>query len=164
MLSATLEETMVELRTLGLVDSAEQQLKKWRTEEVYAVFWSDIDRFITEKNISELNDAFYKVIPFGTGGRRGKMGPGTNRINIRTIAESAHGFAKYMKKYFGEEEAKRRGMVITYDVRHNSLSSNARLPPTHGSLLQANHRQPIYWVVRQNAPTNHPVHLATDLP
>ncbi len=109
-----------ELRTLGLVDSASQKIEKWLNEESYEAFRSEILALIEAKNVSELNDAFYQVIPFGTGGRRGKMGVGPNRINTRTIAESAQGFAEYLKKHFGEEEVKRRGMVVTYDVRHNS--------------------------------------------
>ena len=111
---------LADLQQKGLADSAIVNIKKWLGSEEYQSFWPEIGGLIEEKNITELNDAFYKVIPFGTGGRRGKMGVGTNRINARTIAESAQGVADYLKDFFGEEEIKRRGAVVTYDVRHNS--------------------------------------------
>ena len=61
-------------------------------------------------------DAFYQVIPFGTGGRRGLVGIGPNRINTWTIQASAQGHSQYLIKMFGEE-AQKRGVVLTYDVR-----------------------------------------------
>jgi len=109
-----------ELKQLGLVEEAITNIKKWLGDEEFVDFWGEITNLIEQKKITELNDAFYKIIPFGTGGRRGKMGAGTNRINIRTIAESAQGFADYLKDCFDGEEIKRRGVVITYDVRNNS--------------------------------------------
>lgn len=120
MMNDTYVAALASLETKGLVESAARAAREWLTNELYQEFQADIIRLIETEQVAELNDAFYKVIPFGTGGRRGKMGPGTNRINTRTIAESAQGFANYLKKHFGEEEVKRRGMVITYDVRHNS--------------------------------------------
>jgi phosphoglucomutase/phosphomannomutase len=56
------------------------------------------------------------VIPFGTGGRRGLVGIGPNRINPWTIQSSAQGHAQYLIKAFGQD-ARRRGIVLTYDVR-----------------------------------------------
>ena len=108
------------LKSEGLVESAFINIKKWLDNEDYAEFFSELSNLIKEKKVDELNDAFYKVIPFGTGGRRGKMGVGTNRINSRTIAESAQGFADYLTEFFGVEEVKNKGIVITYDGRHNS--------------------------------------------
>ena len=63
-----------------------------------------------------LLDSFYQVIPFGTGGRRGLVGIGPNRINLWTIKASAQGHSQYLFKQYGEE-SKKRGVVITYDVR-----------------------------------------------
>ena len=108
------------LKGRGLVDSAFVNIKKWLTSEEYAEFHPEIQVLIEAGNVTELNEAFYKIIPFGTGGRRGKMGAGTNRINIRTIAESAQGVANYLMECFNPTEARARGVVITYDVRHNS--------------------------------------------
>ncbi|RLQ94818.1 phospho-sugar mutase [Falsibacillus albus] len=69
-------------------------------------------------NEKALEDAFYKNLEFGTGGMRGEIGPGTNRINIYTIRKATEGLARYVVE-FGEE-AKKRGVVIAYDSRHKS--------------------------------------------
>src|SRR5262249_44494635 len=67
----------------------------------------------------ELDDAFYTVIEFGTGGRRGKMYPvGTNVLNERTIGESARGLADYVTARKGEGSP--RSCAIARDTRHNS--------------------------------------------
>lgn len=113
-------EQLEKLRAKGLVDSAFVNIKKWLGSEEYAEFHQEIQTLIEASNVNELNEAFYKVIPFGTGGRRGKMGAGTNRINSRTIAESAQGVAEYLLECFAPKDARDRGVVITYDVRHNS--------------------------------------------
>ena len=60
--------------------------------------------------------AFYLVIPFGPGGRRGPVGIGPNRINPWTIQSSAQGHAQYLIQQHGEA-ARQRGIVLTYDVR-----------------------------------------------
>lgn len=65
-----------------------------------------------------LEDAFYKNLEFGTGGMRGEMGPGTNRMNIYTVRKATVGLAEYIQS-FGNE-AKSRGVVIAYDSRHKS--------------------------------------------
>src|SRR5262249_49485250 len=66
-----------------------------------------------------LDDAFYAVIEFGTGGRRGRMYPvGTNALNARTIAESARGLADYVTSRKGADSP--RACAIARDTRHNS--------------------------------------------
>ncbi|MFA7653782.1 MAG: phospho-sugar mutase [Candidatus Magasanikbacteria bacterium] len=121
MVNTSVFKALPELKNLGLVDSAFLNIKKWLEDDNYKEYWAEIKALIADKNVNELNNAFYKVIPFGTGGRRGKMGAGTNRINSRAIAESAQGFAQYLFTVFGEKAARERGVVITYDVRHHSL-------------------------------------------
>lgn len=69
-------------------------------------------------NPKELEDCFYKNLEFGTGGMRGEIGPGTNRMNIYTVRKASAGLAAYIES-FGEE-AKRRGVAIAYDSRHKS--------------------------------------------
>lgn len=66
----------------------------------------------------ELIDAFYTDLAFGTGGLRGIMGVGTNRINIYTIARASQGLANYLKKIYPN---KALSIFIGYDTRHNSL-------------------------------------------
>lgn len=65
-----------------------------------------------------LEDCFYKGLEFGTGGMRGEIGPGPNRMNTYTIRKASEGFARYISD-FGEE-AKQQGVVIAYDCRHKS--------------------------------------------
>ncbi|WP_148630542.1 phospho-sugar mutase [Bacillus sp. E214] len=65
-----------------------------------------------------LEDLFYKHLEFGTGGMRGELGPGTNRLNIYTIRRAAEGLARYIAEQ--GELAKQRGVVIAYDSRHKS--------------------------------------------
>ena len=66
---------------------------------------------------AELEDSFYKNLEFGTGGMRGIMGPGTNRINKYTLGKNTQGISDYLKKSFPNEQLK---IVIAYDCRHNS--------------------------------------------
>lgn len=71
-----------------------------------------------ESNHLILKESFYRNLEFGTGGMRGEIGPGTNRMNIYTIRKASAGFAKYIES-FGEE-AKNRGVAIAYDSRYKS--------------------------------------------
>ncbi|MGE7020667.1 phospho-sugar mutase [Solibacillus cecembensis] len=65
-----------------------------------------------------IEDRFYQYVSFGTGGMRGVLGAGTNRMNIFTIRRVAQGLAQYIAA--NGEEAKQRGVVIAYDTRHFS--------------------------------------------
>ncbi|ESU19673.1 phosphoglucomutase/phosphomannomutase [Flavobacterium cauense R2A-7] len=65
----------------------------------------------------ELEDSFYKNLEFGTGGMRGIMGVGTNRINKYTLGKNTQGLSDYLKKSFPGEQLK---VAIAYDCRHNS--------------------------------------------
>ena len=70
-----------------------------------------------EKHPKNLEDAFYTEIAFGTGGMRGVMGPGTNRINQYTLGKASQGVANYLNKTKPNSTAK---IVIAYDCRNNS--------------------------------------------
>jgi phosphoglucomutase len=73
---------------------------------------------LLKNNEKELVESFYTNLEFGTGGMRGKMGVGTNRMNRYTIGLATQGFANYLKKNFkGLREIK---VVIAYDTRNNS--------------------------------------------
>ena len=72
---------------------------------------------LQKNNPDELADAFYRNLEFGTGGLRGIMGVGTNRINKYTIGMATQGFANYLKKTYGNEEVK---VAIAHDSRNNS--------------------------------------------
>ncbi|MHC4453853.1 MAG: phospho-sugar mutase [Planctomycetota bacterium] len=98
------------------VDSALEHLEKWLTDEIFSSYVPQITYLINSEKWDFLLDSFYQVIPFGTGGRRGLVGIGPNRINLWTIKASAQGHSQYLFKQYGED-AKKRGIVITYDVR-----------------------------------------------
>ncbi|NOY46903.1 MAG: phospho-sugar mutase [Chlorobi bacterium] len=68
-------------------------------------------------NPQELNESFYKNLEFGTGGMRGIMGVGTNRINKYTLGKNTQGLSNYLKKVFPNEKLK---AAIAFDCRHNS--------------------------------------------
>ncbi len=93
-------------------------LQTWLTDAAFAEFRPAILAEVERKNWTELENCFYTTIPFGTGGRRGPRGLGPNRINRRTIAESAKGLANWVSKQ--GEEARRRGIVIACDTRIGS--------------------------------------------
>lgn len=91
----------------------------WLSEPRYADYAAETARHVIEGKWKELDDAFWTIIPFGTGGRRGKMYPiGCNVINDRTIGESAQGLATYVLEQKLPPEALSCG--IAYDTRHNS--------------------------------------------
>src|ERR671926_380107 len=72
---------------------------------------------LEKENPTELADAFYRNLEFGTGGLRGIMGIGTNRINKYTVGMATQGFANYLKKVYGDAEIK---VAIAHDCRNNS--------------------------------------------
>ena len=74
-------------------------------------------RELLEQDKDDLKDRFYKNLEFGTGGMRGVMGVGTNRINKYTLGKSTQGLSNYLKKVYPGEQHK---VVIAYDCRHNS--------------------------------------------
>ncbi|MGE4572546.1 MAG: phospho-sugar mutase [Candidatus Izemoplasmatales bacterium] len=89
---------------------------KWLQNETLDV---DLREALLQKNENELEDSFYQSLSFGTGGMRGILGPGTNRLNIYTIRRANAGLAKYLKIHYNHQDLK-RGVVIAYDNRHLS--------------------------------------------
>ena len=73
-----------------------------------------------EEDAKEIEERFYKDMEFGTGGIRGIMGAGTNRMNKYTIGRATTGLGHYLLETYGEEECAERGVCIAYDVRNNS--------------------------------------------
>jgi phosphomannomutase len=99
--------------------SAAQNVRTWLTQPEYAPYAAEVVRHVETGLWKELDDAFWTVIPFGTGGRRGRMYPiGTNAINERTIGESAQGLADYVRETCG---AGPHSCAIAYDTRHRSV-------------------------------------------
>jgi phosphoglucomutase/phosphomannomutase len=101
-----------------LTAGAVANIKTWLTEPRYAQYASQVLEHIEAGKWQQLDDAFWTVIPFGTGGRRGRMyAIGCNVINDRTIGESAQGLADYVKSQPASGELT---CGIAYDTRHNS--------------------------------------------
>ncbi|MGM0807355.1 MAG: phospho-sugar mutase [Bacillota bacterium] len=71
-----------------------------------------------KENRTSLEDCFYKNLEFGTGGMRGEIGPGTNRMNTYTVRKASLGLAHFIEQQ--GEKAKKRGVAIAYDSRHQS--------------------------------------------
>lgn len=119
-IAAIIEQVRAGFKTLDV--SAEHQnealkwLEIWLTDNIFRDYVLQIKHLIESEKWDFLLDAFYQVIPFGTGGRRGLVGIGPNRINPWTIQASAQGHAQYLIDQYGEE-AKERGVVLGYDVR-----------------------------------------------
>lgn len=73
-----------------------------------------------EKDQKEIEDRFYRDLEFGTGGLRGVMGAGTNRMNKYTVGKATAGLGKYLLDTYGPEACRERGVAIGYDTRNNS--------------------------------------------
>jgi phosphomannomutase len=108
----------------AITDHSATTMRAWLTEPRYAEFAAElaglIDRAAADPAVwKELDDAYWTVIPFGTGGRRGMMYPvGSNAINDRTIGESAQGLADYVRSVLPAGETP--SCTIAYDTRHRS--------------------------------------------
>ncbi len=97
---------------------AAENIEAWLTEPKYAEYKTELDEMIAAEQWSSLEDAFFKVIEFGTGGRRGTTGLGSNRINRVTIGESAQALCEYALSR--DSDAAKKGIVIACDTRLSS--------------------------------------------
>ena len=93
-----------------------QRINTWLTGDYDADAKAQIKK-LQQTNLTELEESFYQNLEFGTGGLRGVMGVGTNRINKYTVGMATQGFANYLKKNFPNEEIK---VAIGHDSRNNS--------------------------------------------
>lgn len=124
--------------------NAFENLEKWLLNEKYQSFHKEILSFINDENWQELEDSFFKVLEFGTAGRRGKVGVGSNRINLITISESAQALADYLK----ELKIKNRSVVIGWDVRNSSSELSKRC----AEILAANDIKVFYFDSPRSTP------------
>ncbi len=101
-----------------VTSAAGRNIRTWLTAPYLAEYAPEVAELVAAANWPELEDIFWTTIPFGTGGRRGRIYPvGTNAINDRTIGESAQGLADYVRKVVGEKPL---ACAIAYDTRHRS--------------------------------------------
>ena len=98
------------------MDNILEIAKSWLTDFFDPAVKKEIEHLIANDK-EELNDRFYKNMEFGTGGMRGVMGVGTNRINKYTLGKSTQGLSNYLNEVYKDEEIK---VVIAFDCRHNS--------------------------------------------
>lgn len=114
---SALREVAAAVERKQLSPSAAKNIKAWLTEPRYAEYAGQVVEHITAQKWKQLDDVFWTVIPFGTGGRRGEMYPiGSNAINDRTIGESAQGLADYVRQHADGPLS----CAIAYDTRHRS--------------------------------------------
>src|SRR5438552_14873529 len=100
------------------MDTAIQvKINAWLNGNFDSTTKDEIKKLETDKP-DELADAFYKNLEFGTGGLRGIMGIGTNRMNKYTVGMATQGYANYLKQQFGADVS----VAIAYDSRNNSSS------------------------------------------
>jgi phosphoglucomutase len=105
------------------MDKAEiiKRAKAYISEEKDERFRSEVENLVAKDDIKELEDRFYQTLEFGTGGLRGIMGGGTNRMNTLEINRATQGLANYVIKAFPEKaKAGTLSAVIAYDSRKNS--------------------------------------------
>jgi phosphoglucomutase len=102
----------------------EDLIMEWKAKAQRWLEYKDLDHELKQEleqlkdNEVGLEEAFYKDLEFGTGGMRGEIGAGTNRMNLYTIRKASAGLATFIEE--NGEEAKKRGVVIAYDCRHKS--------------------------------------------
>lgn len=109
---------MLENLAKHLSPAAVSNIERWLTEAKYSEYKSELEALIKQEKWQELEDGFFKVLEFGTAGRRGTVGVGSNRINRVTIGESTQALCQYAKQF--DEQAPRKGIVIAYDTRLSS--------------------------------------------
>ena len=98
-----------------LIAKAEHFLEVWLTQPEFASYRPQLDWLIQTESWSLLLDSFYQVLPFGTGGRRGPVGIGPNRMNLWTLGASVQGHCEYLRERFPGVSPLR--VVLAYDVR-----------------------------------------------
>ncbi|HYJ65019.1 MAG TPA: phospho-sugar mutase [Parafilimonas sp.] len=97
--------------------AVKQKIDTWLKGNYDEETKNEIRKLQDSNNETELTEAFYKNLEFGTGGLRGLMGVGTNRMNKYTVGMATQGFANYLKKTYGNSEIK---IAIAHDSRNNS--------------------------------------------
>ncbi|MBI4185467.1 phospho-sugar mutase [Candidatus Berkelbacteria bacterium] len=107
-----------------LSPAAATAIHDWLRESAYVKFRDEINQLIRNEDWITLEDGFFKHITFGTGGMRGPVGVGPNRINTRTIGEATQGFIRYFKAQF--PKVLKPTIILGYDMRltHEELSKH----------------------------------------
>src|SRR6516162_6299201 len=99
----------------GLKQQALRFLAQWLTEPTFAAYRPQLEWLIQTRQWPGLLDRFSQILPFGTGGRRGAVGVGPNRMNLWTLGASVQGHCEYLKECFPDTQPLH--VVLAYDVR-----------------------------------------------
>lgn len=101
-----------------LIKQVTEKAEKWLTPAYDAETQAEVKRMLENPDKTELIECFYKDLEFGTGGLRGIMGAGSNRMNIYTVGAATQGLANYLNKCFKDKE--QISVVVGHDCRNNS--------------------------------------------
>ncbi|HCY41397.1 MAG TPA: phosphoglucomutase [Prolixibacteraceae bacterium] len=101
-----------------VLNGVKAKATEWLSEVYDAETRAEVKRLLENEDPTELVDSFYKDLEFGTGGLRGIMGVGTNRMNIYTVGAATQGLSNYLKKVFADLPSIK--VAIAYDCRNNS--------------------------------------------
>src|ERR1035437_5851314 len=101
-----------------VLESIRAKAAEWLTGVYDESTKLEVRRMLDNEDSSELIDSFYRDLEFGTGGLRGIMGAGTNRMNIYTVGAATQGLSNYLKKEFANLPQIK--VAIGYDCRNNS--------------------------------------------
>lgn len=102
-----------------LDEATRQNIEIWLNGNYDLKTKAQINDLIENEATTELTDSFYKTLEFGTGGMRGIMGVGSNRINRYTIGAATQGFSNYLKKEYGDKQI---SVAIAFDCRNNATT------------------------------------------
>ncbi|UXD69042.1 phospho-sugar mutase [Sphingobacterium faecium] len=102
---------------ISLDQEIQAKVNQWLGSEYDEATKTALKKLINNNETTELTDSFYKDLEFGTGGLRGIMGVGSNRMNKYTIGKATQGLANYLKKQFSNQPIK---VAVSYDSRNNS--------------------------------------------
>jgi hypothetical protein len=112
-----LKKTRIMESNSQLIAFCETKAKEWLTPAFNEETRNAVQAMLDNSDKTELIDSFYKDLEFGTGGLRGIMGAGSNRMNIYTVGMATQGYANYLKKCFADKE--QIAVVIGHDCRNN---------------------------------------------
>lgn len=101
-----------------LIKQVTAKAKKWLSSAYDAETQAEVKRMLDNEDKTELIDSFYKDLEFGTGGLRGIMGAGSNRMNIYTVGAATQGLSNYLNANF--KDLKQISVVVGHDCRNNS--------------------------------------------
>ncbi len=102
----------------GLLTAVTEKAQKWLTPQYDEITRAEVKKMLDSEDKTELIESFYKDLEFGTGGLRGIMGAGSNRMNKYTVGAATQGLANYLKDCFKDEEQIK--VAVGHDVRNNS--------------------------------------------